>query len=247
MNVISIGTSGWTYDHWRGVFYPEDIPKTRWLEFYCRAFSTVEVNATFYRHMKPSTVEKWEQNTPEGFCWSIKANRLITHIKRLRDVHEPLKRFLSSVAPLGEKLGPIIFQLPPSLAFDEGLLMTFLSLIPNHFHCALEARNRSWVNERAFSCLHQHKVAWCISDTAGRHPCYEEITADFVYLRLHGSKKLYASSYTEDELAAWAARIKGWERDTYAYFDNDFMGYAPNNALKLKALLGADIPGSSPG
>lgn len=245
--IVCIGTSGWNYDHWKGPFYPEGTPKRCWLEFYSRHFSTVEVNATFYRQMKPSTYEKWRESTPRGFCWSLKANRFITHIKRLHDVQEPLDLFFSSLSPLKEKLGPILFQLPPSLVFDEDLLTTFLDQLPRQNRYAIEPRNKTWVSERVFSCLEQRGIAWCISDTAGRYPCCEEITAEFVYIRLHGSKKLYASCYSEKELAAWAAKIIDWGRDTYVYFDNDFMGYAPENASRLKALIAEHIPGSVKG
>jgi uncharacterized protein YecE (DUF72 family) len=234
---IFVGTSGWTYDHWRGPFYPQGLAKTRWLDYYARAFLTVEVNATFYRSMKPSTFEKWRQATPDGFLWSIKANRFITHLKRLRDVADPLKSFLESVNPLDTKLGAILFQLPPSLAFDKDLIQSFCELLPQSIRYSLEARHISWVCREALFCLRKSGVAWCISDTAGRYPYLETVTADFAYIRLHGSRSLCASRYTEEELKAWATKVRGFGVDAFVYFDNDFMGYAPTNALQLKELL----------
>jgi len=232
-----IGTSGWNYDHWKGVFYEDGCPKSRWLEWYGRHFQTVEVNATFYRSMKPQTFENWYRNTPDGFLWSVKANRFITHIKRLKDAEEPLGRFLESVTPLREKLGPILFQLPPSLVFNQMIAETFFRHLLPARRYTLEARHESWLEPEALKCLEQYGIAWCISDTAGRYPYREAVTADFVYIRLHGSQKLYASRYSDKELKAWADRITSWNLDTYVYFDNDFKGYAPQNALELIRLL----------
>lgn len=232
-----VGTSGWNYDHWRGTFYPETIPKARWLEFYCRVLTTVEVNATFYRQIGQAAFQRWRENTPEDFIWSVKANRFITHIKRLKHVRDPLDTFLSQIEALGKKLGPVLFQLPPSLAFERGTVETFLSLLPPGNRYTVEARHESWVSDEALSMLKDHSIAWCISDTAGRFPYLEAVTADFAYLRLHGSKKLYGSLYTEDELALWREKVESWGIDTYIYFDNDYMGYAPRNALRLKELL----------
>lgn len=237
MQQVFIGTSGWNYDHWRGPFYPEGLAKARWLQHYAQNFTTVEVNATFYRSMQPSVFQKWRSSTPDGFLWAVKANRIITHIRRLRDPEEYLARFMESLAPLGDKLGPILFQLPPSLAFDADLVRSFCRLLPAGRRYTIEARHRSWISDTALSCLEDGNIAWCISDTAGRYPYHEAVTSDFIYIRLHGSKRLYASCYSEDELAAWSGRIKSWGLDTYLYFDNDFMGYAPMNAIRLRELL----------
>ena len=237
MQQVFIGTSGWNYDHWKAHFYPEGLAKARWLQHYARTFVTVEVNATFYRSMRPSTFEKWRTSTPDGFIWSVKASRFITHIRRLRDTEESLARFMESLVPLGEKLGPILFQLPPSLAFDAGLVKSFCRSLPPGRRYTIEARHRSWISDTALSCLKDEGIAWCISDTAGRYPYHEALTSDFIYIRLHGSKRLYASCYSDEELTAWSRRIRAWERDTFIYFDNDFMGYAPMNALRLMELL----------
>ncbi len=237
MQDILIGTSGWNYDHWQGVFYPEKWPKSRWLEYYSGVFSTVEVNATFYRHMKPSTFEKWRNNTPQDFVWAVKANRFITHIKRLQDITDSLQTFFDSVTVLAEKLGAVLFQLPPSLAFDAAVFESFCAHLPEGKRYTLEARHPSWATESALASLKRCGVAWCISDTAGRYPYLEALTADFIYIRLHGSTMLYASDYTEEELVRWADKIRTWNKDTFVYFDNDFSGYAPKNAQRLKELL----------
>ncbi len=231
---LRIGTSGWIYKHWKGLFYPGDLAQKSWLEFYARHFDTVEINATFYRLPKPSTFESWYNRTPEGFLWAVKASKFITHTKRLKGCEEPIQRFYNSVEPLREKLGPLLFQLPPSLTFDESLFKEFCSLLKTSFTHALEVRHKSWIQERAFQIMSDYNIAFCISDTAGRYPFHEIITADFIYIRLHGSQKLYASLYTKDEIKQWAEKIIKWDKPTFVYFDNDFEGYAIQNARELK-------------
>ncbi|MBM4271959.1 MAG: DUF72 domain-containing protein [Deltaproteobacteria bacterium] len=236
---VSIGTSGWNYGHWRSVFYPPECPKTKWLQFYAGEFTTVEVNATFYRLPPQATFENWKRNTPEGFLWAVKANRYITHVKRLQDPDESLGRFFRAARSLGEKLGPVLFQLPPALAYNRDVFSRFCETLDKYRHrCALEIRHKSWLEERVLATLETHGIAFCISDTAGRYPYSEAVTADFIYIRLHGSRKLYVSDYTEEELQAWAEKITRWGRDTYVYFDNDFAGHAPGNAASLKRILG---------
>ena len=236
---IHIGTSGWNYDHWRDVFYPQGCPKSKWLQFYAEHYNTVELNASFYRLPKPQTFETWREKTPAMFVWAVKANRFITHIKRIKDVREPLERFFSSADLLREKLGPILFQLPPSLSFDETVLSDFCKTLFGNHRYVLEVRHPSWAEPRALEILKDHNIALCISDTAGRYPYMEEDTADFIYIRLHGSKTLYASEYTEEELRAYVEKIRGWSKnDTYVYFDNDYKGYAVKNARELKEILG---------
>ena len=236
---IRVGTSGWTYPHWRNIFYPLDCQKSRWLEYYTEHFDTVELNATFYRLPKAKTVEGWKRRTPDFFLWAVKASKYITHTKRLTEPTEPLERFYAIALALEEKLGPILFQLPPSLPFDEERFAGFCGcLSPSHRH-ALEVRLPSWISDRLFAILEGHNMAFCISDTAGRYPCHEAVTADYLYVRLHGSKKLYASDYSEEELQAWAHKIRRWGKDTYLYFDNDFEGYAVRNAKRFKEILGS--------
>lgn len=234
---IRIGTSGWNYPHWQGIFYPSDCPRSRWLEWYAKHFDTVELNATFYRLPKPKTFENWKLRTPDNFLWALKASRYITHIKRLKEPEEPLERFYKASAPLQDKLGPILFQLPPGLPFDEDRFEHFCrTLRPSHRY-ALEVRHPSWIDNRLFAILRRYSIAFCIADTAGRYPYHETVTADFVYIRLHGSRKLYASDYSEEELQSWARKIKGWGMDTYLYFDNDFEGYAVKNARRIREIM----------
>lgn len=234
---IKIGTSGWTYPHWQDIFYPPDCPKAKWLEFYAEHFTTVELNASFYRLPQAKTFENWRLRTPHNFLWAVKASRYITHVKRLKEPKESLEKFYQTIAGLQEKLGPILFQLPPGLSFDENTFGRFChSLDPALCH-VLEVRNQTWINDKVFSILKDHNIAFCIADSAGRYPCHEMMTADFVYVRLHGSQKLYASKYSENELQAWAGKIRKWDKKTYIYFDNDFGGYAVINAKRLKEIL----------
>ncbi len=236
--VVRIGTSGWTYPHWKELFFPANWPKTKWLEYYAKHFDTVELNASFYRLPNLKTFENWNARTPGHFLWAVKASKYITHTKRLKEPDEPLKRFYAASSGLKEKLGPILFQLPPNLSFDEKVFQGFCQLLNPTQQYTLEVRHSSWINEQAFSILRAYNIAFCIADTAGRYPFHEIITADFVYIRLHGSQKLYASDYSENELEIWAQKIKAWGKDTYIYFDNDFGGYAVKNARRLKEILG---------
>ncbi|ACL04506.1 protein of unknown function DUF72 [Desulfatibacillum aliphaticivorans] len=237
---LLIGTSGWTYDCWKGAFYPEKLAKTKWLPHYCTLFNTVEVNATFYRTIKDSTYEKWRETTPEGFTWAVKASRYITHVKRLKTPEETVPRFLESASILNEKLGPILLQLPPTLAYEKEVARDFFQFLPKGFRFTLETRHDSWLDDGLFALLEVHNIAWCVSDTAGKHACVEAATADFVYLRLHGSQEIYMSSYTDEELEHWAELVAGWNRDAYIYFDNTMTDAAARNALRLKELMGVD-------
>lgn len=235
---VRIGTSGWNYSHWQGPFYPQGSPKSKWLEYYTEHFDTVELNATFYRLPKPDVFRNWHDRTPSSFLWSLKASRYLTHVRRLEDPEEPLKRLYDACHHLGVKLGPILFQLPPNLVYHENLLKTFLGYLDPSCRHVMEVRHASWLNDTFLSHLEKHNIAFCISDTAGRYPYSEAVTADFVYIRLHGSGKLYKSLYSEEELTLWADKISGWHRETFVYFDNDFECHAVPNALRLKALLG---------
>lgn len=232
-----IGTSGWNYAHWKEIFYPSDLGRPNWLTYYAHAFDTVEVNATFYRLPNTSTFVQWYQKTPPHFQWAVKASKFITHTRRLEDVGEPLERFYSAVQGLKEKLGPLLFQLPPSLRFHKESFIRFCKNLQQPYRHVLEIRHPSWIDPAAFELMGEFHIAFCIADTAGRYPYHEEITTDFLYIRLHGSKKLYASDYTEEELRTWAGKIRKWKRDAYVYFDNDFHGYAVKNAKRLKGLL----------
>ncbi len=234
---VHIGTSGWNYGHWKGVFYPEGLKSREWLRFYAGQFGTVELNVTFYRSVRPETFEKWRSTVPAGFLFSAKMSRYITHIKRLKVEQESMRRFFESVSVLADKLGVILVQLPPSLKFDADLLADFFEALDPRFKYAVEARNATFVGDRFFSLLHERNIAWCISDTAGRYPYHETVTAAFVYVRLHGSEKLYASSYSDDQLKAFRDKITTWGKEAFVYFDNDFGGFAPHNARTLMGLF----------
>jgi uncharacterized protein YecE (DUF72 family) len=232
-----IGTSGWTYKHWKGVVYPSGVPVSKWLRYHSAQFDTIEVNATFYRLPKPDTFERWYRETPEDFLWAVKGSKFITHTRGLKDSGEPLERLYGGLSGLREKLGPILFQLPPRLSYNKNLLLNFCDHLDHSKLHALEIRHPSWIVDQVFQILKEHEVAFCFSDTAGRYPYHETFTADFLYIRLHGSRKMYASEYTEEELQAWARKIRSWDMEAYVYFDNDFGGFAVNNAKRLREIL----------
>ena len=234
-----IGTSGFFYRHWKGIFYPEGLPQKKWLEFYANSFDTLELNSTFYHLPKENTVKAWVNRTPDNFVFSVKASKFITHTKRLRNVEESLQLFIQRAALFGNKLGVILFQLPPSMRKDMTLLKNFLSLLDKNGQYAIEFRDKGWLSDEIYDTLKEYNVAFCISDTP-RYPYAEVVTANFSYIRLHGHTALYASDYTKDQLTHYANLIKKWSKNnitSYVYFDNDFSGYAVKNALQLKKLL----------
>ncbi|HEY3276693.1 MAG TPA: DUF72 domain-containing protein [Syntrophorhabdaceae bacterium] len=240
-----IGTSGWQYPHWKGPFYPEGVKNADWLAYYAGRLDTLELNVTFYRQVKDSTFLKWYETTPAGFLFSVKMSRFITHLKRLRVDSEPIGRFTDSVRLLKDKLGVVLIQLPPGLRYDEGLVTDFFQLLDGSFRYAVEARNPGFVSDSFFTLLRKHNMAWCIADSAGRYPYREEVTADFVYIRLHGGQQLYASDYGDKELEAWREKIEAWGKETFVYFDNDYSGFAAKNALTLKGMVERE-KGASP-
>jgi uncharacterized protein YecE (DUF72 family) len=227
-----VGTSGWSYYSFKGIFYPEELKPKEWLKFYSQHFKTVEINATFYRTPRPQTFKKWYHETPADFIFTIKAPKVITHIKRLKEVAEELKVFLKSIAHLGEKARVLLFQLPPSLKYERGLIEQFLELLSEDYRSVIEIRNASFHNEEFADLLRKKGVALCFSDCGGRYPSwYEVITADFLYLRLHGSPELYVSNYTDEELKSLAKLVKSYQvKEAYVYFDNTALGYAVLNA-----------------
>lgn len=240
MTRFYIGTSGWHYDDWRGRFYPEKLPKTRWLEYYSRHFPTLELNNTFYRLPAERVFGKWRHTTPEGFVFSVKVSRRITHLKRLKDCREEVERFLSRAGLLEEKLGPLLYQLPPGLERDDDLLKAFLSLLPGGVKPVFEFRHPSWFAEEIYDLLRGRGVGFCVFHMPQRtSPILA--TADFAYFRFHGSHRLYAGCYSDEELADWARKIsRCTARVSFAfiYFNNDVAGYALKNAERLTTLLG---------
>jgi uncharacterized protein YecE (DUF72 family) len=286
---VRIGISGWRYAGWRGRFYPVGLPQKRELEFAARHFDSVEINGSFYSLQRPQSYARWYAETPPGFSFAVKGSRYITHMLGLRNVETALANFFASgVLGLEEKLGPILWQLPPQLAFDQRLA-PFLELLPRDtvraaelarrhderlegrcviatgacrpLRYALEVRHPSFCTPEFVALLRGHGVALVVADTAGRWPYLEDVTADFVYVRLHGDEKLYVSGYGPAALRRWSERIEAWtrgaephdarrvgrtgarrrRRDVYVYFDNDAKVRAPFDAIALRRLLGLEV------
>lgn len=234
-----IGTSGWVYPHWRDVFYPPKLPQSKWLEFYTGHFSTVELNNSFYRLPSEQAFSNWRATSPEGFRYAVKVSRFITHIKRLKDVAEPIETFLQRARHLNEKLGPLLYQLPPNMHRNDERLESFLQLLPKGLRHVIEFRHQSWLDEEVFDTLQRHNIGFCVFDMPGL-PCPLLATADFAYIRFHGSTGLYFSCYSDEELEEWAGRISGLEKDLdtfYIYFNNDAEGFAIKNAQTMAERL----------
>jgi uncharacterized protein YecE (DUF72 family) len=294
MGAIRIGISGWRYAGWRGVFYPPGLPQRRELEYASRQFDSIEINGSFYSLQRPESYQEWYRATPAGFVFAVKGGRYITHFLKLREIERPLANFFASgVLALREKLGPVLWQLPPQLAYDGERLERFLALLPHdtaaalalarrrdarmkgrahlaidrkrRIRHALEIRHESFRDASFVRLLRRHRVALVVSDSPGHWPLCEDVTADFLYLRLHGDEQLYASGYSDRSLARWAARIRAWaasgepddaariaaprrprrgSRDVYCYFDNDAKVMAPFDARRLARALG--LRGAAP-
>lgn len=291
---IRIGISGWRYARWRGTFYPAGLAQRRELEYAAGCFPSVEINGSFYSLQRPDSFQRWHDETPEDFVFSVKGPRFITHMKRLRDCEQALANFFASgILRLGAKLGPVLWQLPPTLRFDAELLDAFLGSLPRDseaalararkrdtalmqgrsalaidrnrpIHHALEVRHDSFCDPACMRLLRRHNIAVVVADTAGKFPYLEDVSADFVYVRLHGDAQLYASGYSDTALDRWAARIAAWAsgaepddaarvgararkramRDVYCYFDNDMKVHAPFDArgLMQRLQLPTDCP-----
>lgn len=285
---VRIGISGWIYPPWRKVFYPEGLPQREELGYAARAVRSIEINGTFYSLQRASSFRKWRDAVPDDFLFSIKGSRYITHVRRLKDVRTALANFFASgVLELAGKLGPFLWQLPPTLRYDAALLDEFLGHLPRTtrelaglarrhdgrmperavlkphrdgpVRHALEVRHPSFETPEFIRLLRRHRVAPVIADTAGRWPFIEDVTADFLYLRLHGDKELYRSGYSAGALDKWAAKIRTWAagstpakaarlasplprrrqgRDVFVYFDNDVKVHAPFDAISLAERLG---------
>lgn len=238
---VRIGTSGWHYPHWRGPFYPEQYSSAKMLEFYTARLDTVEINNSFYKLPSDETFQSWRASTPRDFRFSVKASRFITHNKKLKDPQNALDKFFPPVTELREKLGPILFQLPPKWRVNLERLEEFLSVLPKgkRWRYAFEFREPSWLNEHTYDVLRRHNAAFCIYELAGFRT-ENILTADWVYIRLHGPEGKYQGSYTTAQLSDWAERIVSWSqklRSVYVYFDNDQAGYAVQNAIALNTLL----------
>jgi uncharacterized protein YecE (DUF72 family) len=285
---IRIGVSGWRYTPWRGNFYPRKLAQSRELEYAARIFSSIELNGSFYSLQRPSSYALWAEQTPPGFVFAVKGSRYITHMLKLRNIEAALANFLASgLFELGDKLGPILWQFPPMMQFHAGVFEDFFGLLPRtteeamwiaHAHDerlkgrhslapldnlplrhAVEVRHRSFVDPAFIRLLRRYGVAWVVADTPRPWPLFEDVTADFIYMRLHGATELYNSRYSSEELDRWADCIRAWStgrqpadarlisgeppparpsRDVYCYFDNTDKLHAPGNAAELMFKLG---------
>jgi uncharacterized protein YecE (DUF72 family) len=277
MATIRIGISGWRYAPWRGVFYPKDLPQRSELWYASRKMQTIEINGSFYSLQRPEYFQEWHDQTPDDFLFAVKGPRFITHMKKLRDVETPLANFLASgVFNLRRKLGPVLWQFPPNFRYDRARMARFFDLLPRDTEEALriarkrdyrlkgrarlaidakrdlrhavEIRDDSFLDPSFMELLREHGIALVVAETAGLWPLVFELTADFVYMRLHGDKSLYKSGYSDRSLERWATRIEAWaatERDVYCYFDNtDVKLRAPVDAQSLmrKLSIGAPAP-----
>ncbi|HEY2064571.1 MAG TPA: DUF72 domain-containing protein, partial [Gemmatimonadaceae bacterium] len=268
-----VGISGYDYKPWRGRFYPDDLPARRWLEYASSRFNSIELNGTFYSLKSPAVFERWLTQVPGGdFVFAVKGGRFITHNLKLRNAERSLGNFFASgVLALGRRTGPFLWQLPATYRFDAERMDSFMRLLPRtardaeavamqhddrlrrgalveaaapvRYRHAFEVRHPSYFHDEFYAILREHDMAFVIADTAGKFPYAEEVTADFVYVRLHGSRQLYASGYTDEEIDEWARKIERWRspvggtRDVYVYFDNDAKVHAPFDAMRLAAKL----------
>ena len=235
-----IGTSGWHYLHWKGTFYPQDLSNERLLEHYVKYFATAEINNTFYQLPGKQTFVRWRDSVPDGFLFSVKASRYITHMKKLKDPDEPISTLVGRIEVLGDKLGPILFQLPPRWKVNAERLSSFLESLPEGYRYAFEFRDQSWFGHQAEETLRKRGAAFCIYDFEGRESP-RSVTSDFIYVRLHGPDGAYQGKYDNRTLTGWAEAFSSWVdegKEIFCYFDNDEKGYAAQNALKLQELLG---------
>lgn len=232
---LRIGTSGYQYDHWAGVFYPKVLPRGRWFEHYAEHFDTVEINNTFYNLPAPETFDSWKQRAPKGFCYALKFSRYGSHLKRLRDPDSTIAKFTECADRLGRFLGPILVQLPPRWHADPQRLEAFLDAAPSKYRLAVEFRDRDWLCERVYTVLRRHRAALVIHDMMGEHP--DVVTTNWVYFRFHGPDERYRGDYPHQTLSAYAKRIEGYisrGMDVFAYFNNDLEGHAVFNAADLR-------------
>jgi len=234
-----IGTSGWHYDHWRDRFYPEKLTKAKWLEFYASHFTTVELNNTFYRLPSEAAFVNWRDSSPANFAFAVKVSRFITHIKRLKNTEEAVEKFVTAAKILGEKLGPLLYQLPPNMHRNDEVLESFLSTLPRGMRHVFEFRHESWLNEDVFDVLHKYNIGFCVFDMP-EVSCPLVATADFAYVRFHGSTGLYESCYSDEELADWVKKLANLAaslKAVYIYFNNDAEAFAVKNATTLRGYL----------
>lgn len=245
MSKIYIGTSGWIYGHWEKIFYPENLKNNEKLKFYSEKFNTVEINYSFYHQPRPTTYQNWYNQTPKNFLFAVKISRFITHIKRLKNIEKSWEKFLENAITLKEKTGSFLLQLPPSFKCDNENLKRIESFLEfskrknPKIYLAIETRNKTFENNKFFNLLKKHNTALVISDSPTWIKIEKPELADFIYIRMHGSKKLFSSKYTKEELEDLAFKIKKWKKDKeiFVYFNNDALGFAVENANTLKEIL----------
>ena len=234
-----IGCSGWQYKHWRGDFYPLDVPQTRWFEYYAARFDTVEINNTFYRLPEQSTFAAWAARAPAGFLFAVKASRFLTHMKKLKDPEAPLERLFERMRPLGEHLGPVLYQLPPGWKLDRERLEYFLQALPRGVRHVLEFRDPSWYADDVKAMLARHGASLCLHDMRGSATGRERI-GPVVYVRFHGVSGHYTGGYPDERLREWAQWLNAQRASgapVYVYFNNDVGGHAPRDAIRLRRFL----------
>jgi uncharacterized protein YecE (DUF72 family) len=232
-----IGTSGWVYPHWREKFYPKDMAESEWLDYYAWHFNCVELNRSFYRLPSTDNIREWVEATPRDFQFSVKASRYITHMKKLKDPDKTLKPLLDVVEGLGDKLGPLLFQLPPRWSANPDRLAQFLEAVPDDLQVAVECRDHSWHSDEVMDCLAAYNAAFCVYDLDG-FTSPQVTTADFTYLRLHGPEEAYSGSYSRAQLKTWAKWLKKQPvKHAFVFFDNDQEGHAVKNAQALSDML----------
>lgn len=240
---LNIGTSGWSYRHWSGIFYPEGMKPARYLSHYMTRFNCVELNSSFYHLPREATVSGWLERTPDTFRFCPKLSRFITHQKRLLDCQEALGKYFNLFQGMKKRLGPVLIQLPPGLKYDRSLIRDFfdhLKAYGRQYRFATEVRHASWINDGFLQLLEQYGIGFVIADSGRRFPYHEAVTTDFIYLRFHGREKLYASDYETAELRQYAEKIIRWtgkDREAWVFFNNDFGGFAIKNASRLISLL----------
>ena len=240
MTTVKVGTSGYVYDHWRGAFYPEDLPRSRWFAHYAERFDTVEINNTYYRLAGEKAVARWRDDAPEGFRYVFKAHRYITHYRRLARPEEPLEKFFGALNTLRDRTECILFQLPAHVERDDDRLRAFLRALPDGWRAAFEFRDASWFDEVVLDLLGEHGAAFLVHDWPESRPVPIEATATLVYLRFHGVDRAYQGLYGPRRLAPWRKRIEEWRKgrhDVLVYFNNDERAYAARDAAWLDAKL----------
>ncbi len=240
---LYIGTSGWSYRHWSGIFYPENVKPAQYLEYYLTTFNCVELNSSFYNLPREATVKGWMKRTPESFRFCPKLSRFITHQKRLADSQEALRKYFDLFQDMKSRMGPVLVQLPPGLVYDRSLIIDFLDFLSEQYReyqFAIEIRHKSWIQDEFFQLLSQYGISFVMADSGNRFPYHEVVTADFIYLRFHGPEKLYASNYNESDLIKYAEKIINWlneELEIWTFFNNDFGGFAVKNAIRLQEMI----------